>query len=270
MPRCADATVVLTNKTLIADETVRALPALRYIGVLATGYNIVDVASAHARGITVTNIPGYGTESVTQHVFALLLELTRHVGLHARSVSEGGWASSPDWCYWKGSLIDLNGLKLGLVGTGRIAKAVADIGRAFGMEVLFASRSGGQDELHHVLRESDVVSLHCPLTAETREIINAKSLQLMNRTALLINTSRGPLINEADLASALNDSRLAGAGLDVLSSEPPPPDHPLLQAANCVITPHIAWASRAARQRLMDIAIGNVRAFLSGSPCNVV
>ena len=268
--RCSDVSVVLTNKTPIPEETIQALPAIRYIGVMATGYNIVDVAAAHDRGITVSNVPGYCTGSVAQQVFALLLELTRHVGLHAQSVREGEWALSPDFCYWKTDIIDLNGLKLGLVGSGRIAKEVAAIGRAFGMEVLFASRTGGRDELRRVLQESDVLSLHCPLTPDTREMINSESLQLMKRSAFLINTGRGQLIQEADLAGALNESRLAGAGLDVLSSEPPPSDHPLLRAKNCIITPHFAWASRAARQRLMDATVANVRDFLTGSPSNVV
>ena len=270
IPRCRGASVLLTNKTPLNAELISSLPELRYIGVLATGYNIVDIDSASARQIVVTNIPAYGTASVAQHTFALLLELTQHVGDHSQSVAAGEWSQSPDWCYWKSDLVELAGLKLGLIGAGRIAQAVASIGRALGMEVLFATSAGGIPEREHLLRESDVVSLHCPLTPETREIINSASIQLMKPTALLINTSRGPLINEIDLAAALNIGRLAGAGLDVLCVEPPPPDHPLLRTRNCLITPHQAWASLAARSRLMQVAVDNVRAFLDGTLRNVV
>lgn len=268
--RCQNATAVITNKTPLSAETIAALPALRYIGVLATGYNVVDIAAARKRGIPVTNIPTYGTTAVAQHAFALLLELAQHAGLHAQSTREGAWASNPDWCYWKTSLVELAGLKLGLVGDGRIGRATAAIGRAFGMEVEFATECGGAEELRRVLHTSDVVSLHCPLTAETRGLINASTLRLMKPAAFLINTSRGPLINEEDLANALNEERLAGAGLDVLSVEPPLPGNPLLSAKNCLITPHIAWAAKASRERLMQLAVGNLRDFLAGTPSNVV
>lgn len=270
IPHSHDAAIILTNKTPLTAETINALPALRYIGVLATGYNVVDIAAASARGIIVTNIPAYGTAAVAQHTFALLLELTQHVATHAQSVRAGEWSRSPGFCYWKTEIIELAGLKLGLIGAGRIAQAVATIGKAFGMDVLFATRSGGRAEMERVFHESDVVSLHCPLTPETREVINTSSLELMKPTAFLINTSRGLLINEADLAAALNSGRIAGAGLDVLSDEPPIPCNPLLSARNCLITPHQAWAAYAARERLLNMAVGNVRAFLAGSPANVV
>jgi len=270
LPRIGDAELVLTNKTPLSAETIRTAPNLRYIGVLATGYNVVDVAAASARGIVVSNIPTYGTTAVAQHTFALLLELAQHVGRHAQSVRAGDWSRSPDWCYWQTDLIELAGLKLGLIGSGRIAMAVATIARALGMEVLFATELGGRPELERVLRASDVISLHAPLTPETREIINATTLRLMKPTAFLINTSRGPLINEADLAAALNEGRLAGAGLDVLSTEPPPADNPLIAARNCLITPHVAWAARGSRQRLLNLAVENIQAFVAKTPRNVV
>lgn len=268
--RARDAGIVLTNKTVLNAATIGALPALRYIGVLATGYNVVDAVAARAKDIPVTNIPAYGTPSVAQHTFALLLELTNHVGQHAASVRAGGWSRCPDFCYAETPLVELDGKTLGLVGAGRIAQAVARIGEAFGMKVVFATRRGGRAELERVLGESDVISLHCPLTSETRELINAATLARMKPSAFLINTSRGPLIAEADLAAALNTGRLAGAAVDVLSTEPPPAGNPLLTARNCLVTPHHAWATQAARQRLMTVAVENVRAFLAGSPQNVV
>ncbi|QYM79598.1 D-2-hydroxyacid dehydrogenase [Horticoccus luteus] len=268
--RGAKAELLLTNKTPLSAATLAQLPALRYIGVLATGYNIIDVAAARARGVTVCNVPTYGTRSVAQHVFALLLELTQHVGLHAATVREGRWARSADFSYWDTPLIELEGLTLGLIGAGRIGQTVADLGRAFGMRVQFATRAGGAAELAHVLRTSDVVSLHCPLTDATRNLINADSLRLLKPGAFLINTSRGPLIDEPALAAALNAGQLAGAALDVLATEPPPAAHPLYTARNCLITPHLAWATTAARTRLMHVATENVRAFLTGAPVNVV
>jgi len=213
-----EADVLLTNKTPVTATTLSQLDRLRYVGVLATGYNVVDVAAARARRVSVTNVPDYSTRSVAQHVFALLLELAQKTGLHGQSVREGRWAKSADFCYWEAPLIELDGLTLGIIGAGRIGQAVADLGRAFGMNVLFATRRGGAAELAQVLRASDVVSLHCPLTPETREIINAATLAVMKPTAYLINTARGALINEADLAAALNAGRIAGAGLDVLSN----------------------------------------------------
>jgi len=253
--RAGDAEIVLTNKTVLSAATITALRVVRYIGVLATGYNVVDVAAARARNVPVTNIPAYGTPSVAQHTFALLLELTNHVGQHAASVRAGGWSRRPDFCYAETPLVELDGKTLGLIGAGRIAQAVARIAGAFGMKVVFATRTGGRAELERVLGESDVISLHCPLTPETRELINAATLARMKPSAFLLNTSRGPLIAEADLAAALNAGRLAGAAVDVLSTEPPPADNPLLTARNCLVTPHHAWATQAARQRLMTVAV---------------
>jgi glycerate dehydrogenase len=268
--RARGADIVLTNKTPLSADTLAQLAGLRYIGVLATGYNAVDGAAARARGIPVTNIPEYGTRAVAEHALALLLELARHVGDHAASVRAGRWAASVDWCYWDHPMIELAGRRLGIIGPGRIGQAFAGLGAALGMSVEFARRSGGPPELARVLAQSDVVSLHCPLTAETRGLIRAETLALMKPTALLINTSRGGLINEADLAAALNTERLAGAGLDVLSVEPPAKDNPLLSAKHCLITPHNAWGAQDTRARLMDRAAANLRAFLAGHPIHVV
>jgi glycerate dehydrogenase len=274
VPRARDADVVLTNKTILSRETIAALPRLRCIGVLATGYNVVDAAAARERGIPVCNVPEYSTPNVAQAVFALLLELTNRTGHHARTVREGRWSACEDFCYWDGELVELAGLTLGIVGYGRIGQAVAAIGRAFGMRILHHRRSGGggpeATDLDTLLRESDVVTLHCPLTPETKELIDARRLSLMKPTAFLVNTARGGLVNEADLAAALDAGRIAGAGLDVLSVEPPPASNPLLTARNCIVTPHIAWATRDARRRLLDITAANLRAFAAGRPQNVV
>jgi glycerate dehydrogenase len=270
LARARDADVVLVNKVPLTAETIAQLPRLRMIGVLATGHNIVDSPAARARGIPVCNIPAYGTQSVAQHAFALLLELTQRTGHHAQTVRDGRWVKSPDWSYWDGTLVELAGLTLGIVGAGRIGHAVGKIGEAFGMTVRYASRQGGRAELEAVLRASDVVSLHCPLTPDTKQLINATTLAWMKPTAFLLNTGRGALVDEAALADALRDGRLAGAGLDVLSTEPPSTGNPLLDAPNCIVTPHLAWATHAARRRLMEIAVENVRAFLSGKPQNVV
>ena len=274
--RSDGANALLTNKTPISAESLARLPELRYIGVLATGYNIVDVKAAAARGIVVTNVPGYGTASVAQATFALLLELTHHVGRQSDGVRAGRWARSPDYCYWDSPLIELSGLKLGLVGLGAIGTTVANIARSFGMSVMAYTRSGraipGVEPVswERLLAESDVVSLHCPLTSENTRIMNRQSLALMKPSAFLLNTSRGPLIDEHALADALNAGRLAGAGLDVLSVEPALPDNPLITAQNCIITPHTAWASRAARGRLLEIAVENVRDFAQGKASHVV
>lgn len=276
--RAADAEIVITNKAVLGREQIAALPKLRCIGVTATGFNVVDAAAARARNIPVCNVPAYGTRSVAQMTFALLLELAQHVGHHARSVAEGRWARSVDWCYWDRPLIELEGLTLGIVGYGHIGQAVAKLGEAFGMKII-ASVSGRAKEPPHnvsvvdldfLFSQSDVVTLHCPLTPETRHLVNAERLARMKPSAFLINTARGPLIAEADLAMALNSGRLAGAALDVLSVEPPAADNPLLQAKNCLITPHLAWATHAARARLMQTTVANVRAFLEGKPQNVV
>lgn len=276
--RARDAELVLTNKTIVDRAAIAALPKLRYIGVLATGYNIVDVRAARERGIPVCNVPEYGTPNVAQATFALLLELTNCVGHHAQTVRDGRWCDSPDFCYWDFPQVELAGLTMGIVGLGRIGQAVARIAAAFGMEVLAFDQSppaivpGGVRlvDLDTLFRHSDAVTLHCPLTAGNRELIDAARLALMKPTAYLVNTARGGLVNDADLAQALNEGRLAGAGLDVLSVEPPLRDNPLLTARNCLVTPHIAWATRAARSRLIRTTVDNVRAFLAGQPSNVV
>ncbi len=276
--RIGAADVVLTNKTPLPAETLAALPQLRLISVLATGVNVVDVAAATALGITVCNVPAYSTPGVAQAVFALLLELTNRTGHHNSTVQAGRWSAGLDFCYWDGTLVELAGLTLGIVGYGAIGAAVAGVGRAFGMHILANRRNatgaiaegGAFVDLDRLFRDSDVVSLHCPLTPDTTHLVNADRLARMKPSAYLINTARGPLVQEADLADALNTGRIAGAGLDVLSVEPPLPDNPLLTAQNCVITPHIAWATRAARQRLIAISAANIAAFLAGSPQNVV
>ena len=275
--RIADADAVLTNKVPIDAAAIAASPRLRYIGVLATGHNIVAGAAARARGIPVCNVPEYSTPNVAQATFALLLELTNRVGHHAETVRAGRWSSCADFCYWDGELVELAGLTLGLVGYGRIGRAVAAVGRAFGMRILAHRRGLPEDsadvsfvDLETLLRSSHVVSLHCPLTPETHGMIDARQLALMKPTAFLINTSRGPLVNEADLAAALDAGRLAGAGLDVLAVEPPPASNPLLSARNCIITPHVAWATRTARRRLIGVTAENLRAFAAGAPRNVV
>ena len=272
--RAADADIVLTNKTLITQKSLAALPRLRYIGVLATGYNTVDVQAAQQRGILVCNVPEYSTPNVTQAVFALLLELTNRTGHHSQTVHEGRWSASPDFCYWDGELVELAGRTLGIVGYGRIGKAVAAVGRAFGMQILAHRRTASEDpqfvSLDRLLCESDVVSLHCPLVPDTKELINAARLAQMKPSAFLINTARGALIHEPDLAAALNTERIAGAGLDVLSVEPPLASNPLLSARNCVLTPHVAWATRNARLRLLEVTAANIRSYLLNRPQNVI
>lgn len=275
--RAQDAEVVLTNKTVLDRATLDRLPALKYIGVLATGYNVVDIAAANEQGIVVSNIPSYGTESVAQCVFAHILHLTHDISGHGASVRAGQWAQSLDFSYCLTPPTELFERTLGVVGFGRIGRAVARIALGFGMKVQVHSvPEKSVDEgmtavdLNTLLRESDVVSLHCPLTDDTCQMINESRLSLMKPTAWLINTSRGPLIDEAALAHALNDGRIAGAGLDVLSVEPPVQENPLLTARNCTVTPHIAWATHAARRRLMDTAIDNLKAFLAGRPQNCI
>lgn len=276
LSRACDADVLLTNKTPLGKEIIAQLPRLKYIGVLATGYNVVDIAAAGERGIPVCNVPEYGTSNTAQAAFALLLELTNRTGHHAATVREGRWSKSKDFCYWDGSLVDLHGATLGIIGCGKIGEAVARMGRAFGMHILAYRRnppSGGDFDyvpLETLIRRSDVVSLHCPLTEDTKGLINEERISWMKPTALLINTARGPLVNEADLAVALNSGMIAGAGLDVLSVEPPPADNPLLKAKNCIITPHIAWATPNARKRLINETVENVRLWQQGTPRNVV
>lgn len=276
--RAADAEVLLTNKCIINASTIAALPVLRYIGVMATGYNIVDIVAAKEKGIVVTNAAGYGTPSVAQFTFALLLELCHHVGDHARSVAAGEWVRSLDFSYWHSPLIELNGRTMGIVGLGKIGQAVAQLALAFGMQVIAYHTHPQRDsregvrfvDLPTCFREADVVSLHCPLNNQNSGFVNKALLSSMKPAAFLINTSRGGLINEQDLAWALNESVLAGAGLDVLSIEPPLADNPLFQARNCLITPHIAWATRAARSRLMQMVVDNLKAYLAGMPQHVV
>lgn len=276
--RIREADAVLLNKAVLDARSIAAAPRLRYVGILATGCNTIDLAAARERGLVVSNVPGYSTPTVAQHAFALLLELTNQAGLHSADVRHGGWSRSPDYCYWLSPQVELAGRTLGLVGLGQIGRAVARIGQAFGMRLLAHRRdmSGTPPEgveyapLDQLFAESDAVSLHCPLTPETQGLVNAERLARMKPTAFLINTSRGPLIVEEDLAEALHGHRLAGAAVDVLSTEPPPPDNPLLTAPNCLITPHLAWASAAARRRLIDIAAGNLRAFLEGHPVHAV
>jgi len=275
--RCADAEVLITNKALVPREVIAALPKLRFITVTATGFNIVDAAAARERGIPVSNVPLYGTRAVAQFTIAMLLELCHHIGAHSDSVRAGDWVKSADWCYARTPLLELDGLTLGIVGWGRIGQATADIARAMGMKIIAASRTpkpprDGVEfvDMDTLFRRADVVSLHCPLTPETKSLVNAQRLALMKPTAFLLNTSRGPLLDEAAVADALNSGRIAAAGLDVLSCEPPKADNPLLTARNCLITPHQAWAARAARARLLETSVANVKAFLAGAPQNVV
>ena len=278
--RCKDAEIVLTNKVVFDAKVIEALPALKYIGVLATGYNVVDLEAASKHGIIVTNIPAYSTLSVAQMVFAHLLNITHHVAQHAERVTNGAWQNSKDFCFWDSELIELDGLTLGIVGLGNIGRAVARIAQTFGMKVMaYSSKSvetlaemGIQKAASYedIFRTADVVSLHCPLNAQTKHLVNAERLALMKPSAILINTGRGPLIDEKALADALNSGRIYAAGVDVLTQEPPRAGSPLIGARNCYITPHVAWATRAARERLDKIAFENVRAYLSGTPQNVV
>jgi len=278
LARCAGAEVAITNKVVLDAATLDELPDLRYVGVTATGYNIVDVGAARERGVVVTNVPTYGTASVAQMAFALLLELTQHVGHHSETVREGRWGQTDDFCYWDYPLVELAGLTMGIVGCGRIGQATARIAKAFGMEVIgydafpFDAEATGirSVALDDLFSESDVVSLHCPLMPETEGLVNAARIGLMKPTAFLLNTSRGPLVAAQDLADALNSGRIAGAGLDVLTVEPPKDGNPLIGARNCFVTPHIAWATRSARERLLQATVDNLAAFLAGAPQNVV
>lgn len=272
--RAADAEIILTNKNLMMANVIEKLPRLKYIGVLATGYNVVDTEAAKRRGIIVTNVPAYSTASVAQHTFALILEFYNYPGKFSDEVREGRWSRNLDFCYWDKQLIELAGKTIGIVGFGRIGKAVARVAEALEMNVIVSEVTDVEGyenyPLDKLLKRSDIVTLHCPLTPETKGIINRGRLRLMKPSALLVNCARGQLIVEQDLADALNEGRIAGAALDVLSEEPPSPDNPLLKAKNCIITPHVAWATLEARQRLMKIAVDNVRCFLEGKPVNVV
>ncbi|KAA6321982.1 glycerate dehydrogenase [termite gut metagenome] len=276
LERSQNAEALLTNKTLLSAELINALPQLKYIGVLATGYNVVDIDAAKKRNIVVTNIPAYSTESVAQIVFAHILNIAQQVQHHSQEVRKGRWASSVDFSFWDTPLIELAEKKIGIVGLGHIGWRVAQIAGAFGMKVYaHTSKQASQLpseitklELDELFSVCDIVSLHCPLTEKTRELVNARRLSLMKPAAILINTGRGQLINELDLAEALNNNSIFAAGLDVLSTEPPRPDNPLLSAKNCYITPHIAWASFAARKRLMHIMLENLKAYMEGRALN--
>lgn len=278
--RARGADMLLTNKVIINDEIMSQLPELKYIGVLATGYNVVDIQAAQKRGITVTNIPAYSTASVAQMVMAHLLHITQQVGPHSQAVREGAWQQSTDFCFWNEPLTELSGMTMCIVGLGNTGMATARIAQSLGMQVM-AWTSKSKEELEpmdiqkavsmeELFRKADVLSLHCPLTPETHHIINASSLSQMKSSAILINTGRGPLINENDLAEALNEGRIYAAGLDVLEQEPPRNGSPLIGARNCHITPHIAWATTQARKRLIKIAADNIQAFLQGNPRNCV
>lgn len=277
--RGRDADVILLNKTLLNSEMMEHMPNLKYVGVLATGYNIVDVEAAKKMGITVTNIPTYGTNAVAQMAIALLLELCHHVGAHGYAVANGEWESNPDWSFWKYPLVELAGKTMGVIGYGRIGRTVGGIAKALGMKVIAMANSPDQSleddmmrygTLEDLLRESDVISLHCPLTESTQGIINKETIASMKDGVMIINNSRGQLIVEGDLRDALNSGKVAGAALDVVSSEPIKPNNPLLQAKNCIITPHISWAPKEARTRLMDLALENLERYLAGDPINVV
>ncbi|MBC8078726.1 MAG: D-2-hydroxyacid dehydrogenase [Gorillibacterium sp.] len=277
--RLQGASIALTNKTPFNAATLDQLPQLQYIGVLATGYNIVDTKAAAARGITVTNVPAYSTDSVAQLVFALLLDICNKVSLHSEAVHQGDWVNSSDFSFSRSPLMELSGKTMGVVGFGGTGQRTAELAKAFGMKLL-AATSGRRVypeqegitfvQIEQLLAESDIVSLHCPLTPETEGLINKTTLAIMKKGSILINTSRGPVVCEQDLADALNSGHLYGAGVDVLSTEPPKADNPLLTAKNCVITPHIAWATREARIRLMNVAVQNVKQYLDGQPMNVV
>ena len=276
--RAADADVVLTNKVVISSEVMAQLPQLKYIGVLATGYNVVDIAAAHERGITVTNVPAYSTESVAQMVFAHLLTVTNRTEHYAVQNRQGRWSKNPDFCYWDFPHMELAGKTFGIVGLGNIGRRVAQIALAFGMQVKALTSKTAEIlpagiekvSLEELLATSDVLSLHCPLTERTRHLINVDTLQRMKSTAILINTGRGPLVDDQAVAGALADGRLAAFCADVLTGEPPKADNPLLRQPNAFITPHIAWASKEARIRLIQVATDNVRAFLNDQPVNVV
>ena len=276
--RIGDAEIVITNKTPITKRVLDSCPSIRYIGVLATGYNVVDYAYAAEKGIPVTNIPGYGTDTVAQFTFALLLEICHHVAHHSDAVHAGRWEKSPDFCFCDYLQIELAGKTMGIIGFGRIGQKVGTIAKAFGMRVLAYSPHeyesgkviGTYVNLETLLAESDVISLHCPLFPETEGIINQGTIAKMKDGVIILNNGRGPLIVEQDLADALNSGKVQAAGVDVVSVEPIKGDNPLLTAKNCFITPHIAWATKEARQRIMDCAVNNVKAYLAGAPVNVV
>ncbi len=277
--RAAGAEAVLTNKVILGKKEISQLPLLEYIGVLATGYNVVDIEAASRRNITVTNIPGYSTDSVAQMVFAHLLNICHSVQKHNDMVKEGAWSQSKDFSFWQYPLIELAGKTMGIIGFGKIGRKVSEIANAFGMNVIVYSRTMKEKQdlwnirwvdFHELLRSADVVSLHCPLVPQTENLIDRESISFMKKGAILINSSRGPVINESDLAHALRKGKIAWAAVDVLSSEPPSPNNPLLSVENCLITPHISWATWEARYRLMEIAQYNLKTYLASSPVNTV
>lgn len=280
LERSRDADVIVTNKAPLSAQTIARLPKLRFIAVTATGYNVVDIDAAAARGITVSNVPEYGTSAVAQYTFAMILELCHRIGQHADSVHRGEWSRNADWCYWLTPQVELAGLTMGIVGFGRIGRRVGELAHAFGMRVLAHSPKqvnppgytpfAWAASLDELAGEADVLSLHCPLTSANQGMVNRSLLGRMKPTALLINTARGALVNEQDLADALNAGVIAGAAVDVVSHEPIRAENPLLAAKNCLITPHMAWTTLAARQRLMRTTAENIAAFLRGSPINVV
>ena len=275
LERCRNAQIIVTNKTPVSAEVIEAARSLKLIAVTATGYNIIDTVAAKKRNIAVCNVPGYGTDSVAQHAFALLLELTNHVGINVASVQHGEWYGAADWCYTKKPLIELKNKTIGIIGLGKIGTQVATIANAFGMKVIYnrgkkALKGWKQVALHELFMQADFISVHCPLTADNNAFINKELLELMKPTAYLVNTSRGQLIAEKDLADALQKNKLAGAALDVLSTEPPLPNHPLIGLFNCIITPHNAWISFEARSRIMQITLENIKAALAGKPQHVV
>lgn len=277
--RIGDAEAIYTNKTPLSRKTIESSPNLKFIGVLATGYNVVDVNAAKDNGVVVSNIPSYGTAAVAQFAIAMLLEICHHVAHHSNAVHEGRWENNADWCFWDYPLIELADKTMGIVGFGRIGQATGKIAQAMGMRVLaydsytnpaLESETCKYSDLDTLLKESDVIALHCPLFPETQGIINKDTIAKMKDGVIILNNSRGPLIVEQDLADALNSGKVYAAGLDVVSSEPISGDNPLLKAKNCIITPHISWAPKESRQRLMDIAVDNLRQFLNGTPVNVV
>ena len=273
--RCNSADIIISNKTVFTREILQQITRPKYIGLISTGYNVVDVKAAAELGITVTFVPTYGTEAVAQHTFALILELSNHIALHADAVTAGQWRDYRKFCFWNTPLFELKGKTLGIIGYGRIGRETAKIARAFNMNVIFYShRDMGEQpdrqvDLDTLLKKSDIVSLHCPLNDETTGIINAENLKKMKSTAWLINTARGPSVVDKDLADALNNGVIAGAGLDVCTKEPPEEDNPLLTAKNCIMTPHIAWAARETRERLISLAADNLGSYLSGNPVNI-
>lgn len=277
--RIGSAEIVITNKTPLTREIIEACPQIRYIGALSTGYNVIDIEAAREQGIPVSNIPAYGTDAVAQFTFAMLLDICHHAAHHSQAVHEGRWSSCADFCFWDYPLMELSGKTMGIIGFGRIGRAVGRLANAFGMKVLayaphkrpeLETNTCRYTELDELFVKSDVISLHCPLFPETEGMINKESISRMKDGVILLNTGRGPLIVEQDLADALNRGKVYAAGLDVVSVEPIREDNPLLMAKNCLITPHIAWASKESRQRLMDTAVGNLEAFLAGRPVNVV